>query len=100
MSLLDADDRQAMVEAVGEVATTDAGTMYVAFAEPGQVIDLQEAQVLVTEPTALGVNVDIDAQGLTGDPNPSNISILGKAYKIKEIVPDGDGFSVMGLRDA
>ena len=100
MSLLDAADRAAMLEAVGDQAVCATGTVTVSFFAPGQRVDMFEGSVLVTDPSALIATADIEAHNLTGGADGSLITIDGRQYQIRSIVPDGDGFSMLELRES
>ena len=97
--MFDAADIAVMLDAVGEPATTAHGPLAVSFFAPGQQIDVFDGAFTVTDPTALVSSADIPVHNLVGDPDGTVITISGKQYQIRTIVPEGDGFSLLEMRE-
>lgn len=97
--MLTAADRTAMLEATGEEATSLLGVIQLVFSEPGQTIETLDGRLLASEPGALVSTADIASHYLVGDPDGSVLTIRGLRYEIKTIIPDGDGFAALELRE-
>lgn len=91
-----ADDKAAMLDALGDDAVVAGGIPRVLFQAPGEVLD-GIGGVITTNPTAVIADGDVTTYGLVGGENGSGIAIDTVEYAILAIVPDGDGFSTLTL---
>jgi len=90
-----AADMQAMLDALGEPATTLAGSLVVVFQAPGSVFPGASPGIVVSEPTALAAVADIVALGID---DGSDLAIDGRNYQVvAPPLPDGSGFATLTL---
>jgi hypothetical protein len=93
-----ADDMADMLDAFGEPAVTDAGSLVVVLSGGSQTVDVFTGQAVVTDPVAAAGAGDVERLGITGGEDGTEIVIGGVSYIVLAIAPDGDGFMSLRLR--
>lgn len=96
--LIDDSQRLAMLQALGSICVrSDRGQMQALFDNEAQPTAFEDATVIVTGPRLEARSCDVDQQELKrGDV----LLFHSKSYRIVQLVPDGYGFTVLGLEDA
>lgn len=97
--ILDAEDRQDILEVVGELATLGGGeTLLVAPPEYGDPQVRYSGEELKTmNPYCLAAKEDITALGITAGESGTRITVMGRECRVLSIRPSRSGFSAMEL---
>ena len=96
--MLDAADRQIMLDAVGITATVPGGTLLVTPPEYGDPQVMYTADEIVTmNPYCHAAVEDIDTLLITGGESGSLITIEARQYRVLSIKDISSGFAAMEL---
>jgi len=93
--LIDDATRLAMLQALGAICVrSDRGQMHALFDNEAQPTTFDDATVIITGPRLEARSCDVDQQELQrGDV----LSFNANSYRIVQLVPDGYGFTILGL---
>jgi hypothetical protein len=92
-----AEEKAAMLDAVGEDATINGCILPVLPMGENDHISLLSGDVVSSPPTLIASSDDVDAVGITVGESGDIITVMDKSWVIISAEPDGDGFCTMLL---
>lgn len=96
--MLDAEDRQTMLEAVGESASVPGGPLLVTPPEYGDPqVMISEADMETINPYCFAAAEDIAALAITPGKAGTLITVITREYRVLSIKPASNGFSAIEL---